>query len=422
MHSKTGRVVESLRLLVNASRAGRFYYPSWKQELLYFFIKVPGATGLENSRPVGLLEVMLKACYALDFGEITTVWERTGFLEESQYAFRRGKGAKGPLMLWLLMNERAYQNKEDQARGQGDLKHAYDGVFMWAVELFLGRAGLPRRYVAYVAKLIRETMTAVITPFGNTERFRRGAGLPQGGPQSCGEWNAFIDIMASMQRGMAKEGGVRLEGEWGQVVELLVQLFADDTHHCAAGVRCLQGLEERFGIAALWATFFGAEHRPEKCNAVIGKWTEEKEANHRTLLLQRQHQVQVRVVDAMTGEAARIPMIDPYEDSRALGVQVSMAGYAEDAVDKARAEAEVTARAMNRAPKGAGLGIGVGRSVGWQRLKYRLLLVYAFPEMVIRAAMPIKKAVVRAVGLPPGTPGGGGDYDMDGRGPGDHTG
>jgi len=49
--------VEGLRQLVNAARVGRFFYNDWTQELLYTFIKVPGAMGLENSRPVhvGLL-------------------------------------------------------------------------------------------------------------------------------------------------------------------------------------------------------------------------------------------------------------------------------------------------------------------------------------------------------------------------------
>ena len=54
MVAKTGHVVEGLRQLVNAARVGRFFYSEWTQELLYTFIKVPGAMGLENSRPVGL--------------------------------------------------------------------------------------------------------------------------------------------------------------------------------------------------------------------------------------------------------------------------------------------------------------------------------------------------------------------------------
>ena len=73
--AKTDHVVEGLRQLVNAARVGRFSYSDWTQELLYTFIKVPGAMGLENSRPVGLLEILQKASYAFDYAAITDVWE-----------------------------------------------------------------------------------------------------------------------------------------------------------------------------------------------------------------------------------------------------------------------------------------------------------------------------------------------------------
>ena len=94
------------------------------------------------------------------------MWERKGLLHNSQYAFRAKKGTEGPLLLWSLMNDRAYLRKEDQARGQGDLKHAYDGVQQWAVEVVLMRMGVPEEYVQYQAKLALLTRTAVITPFG----------------------------------------------------------------------------------------------------------------------------------------------------------------------------------------------------------------------------------------------------------------
>ena len=63
--------------------------------------------GLENSRPVGLLEILQKASYAFDYAAITDVWERSGLLHNSQYEFRAKKGTEGPLLLWSLMNDRA---------------------------------------------------------------------------------------------------------------------------------------------------------------------------------------------------------------------------------------------------------------------------------------------------------------------------
>ena len=51
------------------------------------------------------------------------------------------------------MNDRAYLNKKDQARGQGDLKHAYDGVHQWTAEVVLMRMGVSDGYVRYHAQV-----------------------------------------------------------------------------------------------------------------------------------------------------------------------------------------------------------------------------------------------------------------------------
>ena len=72
------------------------------------------------------------------------------------------------------------------------------------------RMGMPEECAVYKTKLAAPTRTAMITPFGVTEKFRRASGLPQGedkgGTHSCALWNGFIDIMAEMQHGMAGQG------------------------------------------------------------------------------------------------------------------------------------------------------------------------------------------------------------------------
>ena len=55
--------------------------------------------GLENSKPIGLLEILQTTSYAFDYAAITDVWERRGLLYNSQYAFRAKKGTEGPLLL-----------------------------------------------------------------------------------------------------------------------------------------------------------------------------------------------------------------------------------------------------------------------------------------------------------------------------------
>ena len=88
------------------------------------------------------------------------MWERRGLRHDSQYAFSAKKGAEGPLLLLSLMNDRAYLNKEDRARCQGDLKHTYDGAQQWAVAVVLMKMGVLDDYVRYQTKLTVQTRTA----------------------------------------------------------------------------------------------------------------------------------------------------------------------------------------------------------------------------------------------------------------------
>ena len=189
------------------------------------------------------------------------------------------------------------------------------------------------------------------------------------------------------------------------MIELLVQLFADDTHHCAAGKRCVEGLEERFEIAELWASFFGMVHRVSKCSANVGKFSEEKDANDRTMKTQEEHGVEVVARCEYKGTGEKMPMVDPHDDIKTLGVQASLAGYSEDAVMKAQAKAGVTALTLNKMPKegqNKELGVRVATGVGWARLKYRLTFVYAWPERAELACAALKKAVIGRVGMHPG--------------------
>ena len=141
------------------------------------------------------------------------------------------------------------------------------------------RMGLPGEYVEYTAKLAAGKQTAVITPFGITERFRRAAGLPQGGTESCALFDGVMDILADMQDRMSTEQGALLPDQFGELFESLAQIFCDDAHYSSSGERNKEGLEERFRIAALFCAFTGMKHRATKSNAALGEYTHEQNAN-----------------------------------------------------------------------------------------------------------------------------------------------
>ena len=116
--------------------------------------------------------------------------------------------------------------------------------------------------------------------------------------------------------------------EWGKEWELLIQLFADDAHHCASGSNCVKGLEERFEIATLWFAFFGVEHRATKCTAVVGRWSEaECQWAEDKRWTDGGLKKVVRVKDLHDGTEEEVPKVATGADQRALRVQVNMEGY-----------------------------------------------------------------------------------------------
>ena len=78
--------------------------------------------------------------------------------------------------------------------------------------------GVSEEYVQCQTRLAAITRTAVITPFGVTEKFRRASWLPQGGIHSCALSNDFGDITAAMQHEMSREKGVMVDDEMGEEV------------------------------------------------------------------------------------------------------------------------------------------------------------------------------------------------------------
>jgi hypothetical protein len=174
-------------------------------------------------------------------------------------------------------------------------------------------------------------------------------------------------------------------------------MYCDDSHKSSSGPRCVEGLEERFSIAALWGSFFGVVHRTSKCKAAVGKNTKEADANKRTMEVDNTTQIRIR--DEHKGTQEAIPMIDAYQDARALGVQVSIAGYSSEAADHAETELGVTTRAIWKAPNIGQLALAVAESVAWSRLKYRLQFTYVWPETVDRICSGLRKVVLVKLGL-----------------------
>ena len=395
---------EMARQLVCIARLRRQYYASWKEELLYYFVKNPGMTGLENSRPVGLLEVLYKCSEAFDSAAMMSVWRRLGVLQPEQWAYQEGRGCEGPLLIWMLLGEEAYLNREDIAEGETDSERAFDAPTPEAIAIAEKRMGLPQWRIDAELGRKRTTNTRVITPFGLTDRFIRIQGIAQGGASSPAEWLMLIDSLAAYVKRVAPAAPGALVDERGGKLSVWLNLLADDQGYAAAGKDCAEAIEQRIKASTTWGTFFGINTKHLKSWYSLGLWGDAVQAEGSRMVIPERHGVTVKLIDEYRRTQHTLREVGPYTCNRILGQQRSLAQYPEKAMELAAEELNVTVLAVRQMPKYKWLAERVCMAVGWRRLAYRLRFAYVFGSQLNTMAMPMKKALTAKLGLPPGTP------------------
>ena len=389
------QIGEAIRQLVNIARQQRKDYASWERELLYFFIKNPGTCGLENCRPVGLLEILFKCSEAFDASAMMSVWAKMGVLEEEQWAFREGRGCEGPLVMWMHMCEEAYLHKMDIGETQVDKKQAFDSPTPAAVRICMNRLGVPTWKVRQYVRRAQRTVTQVISPFGLTEGFVRRQGLTQGSTMSPTLWSAMMAPMTEMVREQAKQAPGRVPDEWGGMDRMVTILFADDEGIPAMGEGAEAATEARMALSITWGTFFGVDLKSTKCWSALGKW--DRETNR--MLEPEEHEIIIKARDEFRGEQHDLDMKGPYECQRVLGVQRSLGQYPEIPRKLAMEELALTTRAIQGMPRHALLASRIARGVGGRRVVYRLTFQYVFSEEVTKIMRPIQATVGKQCGL-----------------------
>ena len=395
---------EMARKLVCIARLRRQHYASWLQELLYFFIKNPGTTGLQNSRPVGLLEVLYKCSDAFDSAAMMTVWRRKGILQPEQWAYQEGRGCEGPLLIWMMLSEEAFLNREDTAEGETDSAHAFDAPTPEAIAIAAKRFGIPQWRIESELQRKKTTYTRVITPFGLTELFQRVQGIAQGGTGSPTEWLMLIDSLAAYVKRVAPAAPGALVDEYGSKLSVWLNLLADDQGYAASGRDCDKAVEQRIEAATTWGTFFGVDTKHVKSWFSLGRWGDAVHAEGSRMVLPENHDRQVLLKDVYRGKEHKLREVGPYECNRILGQYRSLAQYPEAAVKMASDELQSTVLSVRQMPRYKWLAERLATAVGWRRLAYRLRFAYVFGSQLEKVAMPLKKALVAKLGLPPGTP------------------
>lgn len=269
-------ILEDLRELINVGQAaGRMGFSTWKRRVMCPVAKELGNPDLAKARPLCLLEVLMKAYWAIMGGRISKIWESNGLLQPQQFGFRPGRSTTEPLLLATLVAERQHELNEAFYALLQDVSQAYDSVaYGIGKDMALRRLGVPEEVIDLFHQMDEDHTCAVATAYGYSDvvlgeeeglfSFRRG--WCQGDPASPLGWDAFYDILLAMQNDMERitEDLVQCRGD-----TFSGAAYADDAAWFATGPR---GLELRYNAAALFLDFAEINSNPKKQQVFAAEW------------------------------------------------------------------------------------------------------------------------------------------------------
>ena len=97
--------MEEFRMLLNKIWEIQEVPEEWTKGILHPLEKVKGKVGLDNIRPITLLEVALKTITGLLSDRILQAWQREDILHNQQYGFRKHTSMTDAIMLYRLLQE-----------------------------------------------------------------------------------------------------------------------------------------------------------------------------------------------------------------------------------------------------------------------------------------------------------------------------
>ena len=156
-----------------------------------------------------------------------------------------------------------------------DISKAYDAVSKHiGKEIAWRRLGVPEDLIQMLLDMDRGNETVVLTAYGCTDEilgtekgiFEYERGFCQGASESPSGWVALYDIYLDLQAEYAKDDGIDLVTEQGEVMNYYGSVFADDALWAA---RSREGIEVRANVSALFLEFMDIKFNEDK-SAVMG--------------------------------------------------------------------------------------------------------------------------------------------------------
>ena len=100
-------ILDDLMVLVNTVlQPGGGIFRAWRRRVIVPIPKTQHDNGVDNTRPINFLGVIMKGFWAIIIARIQKVWENNGLLHDMQFAFRGGIRMEAPVLLATMLSEK----------------------------------------------------------------------------------------------------------------------------------------------------------------------------------------------------------------------------------------------------------------------------------------------------------------------------
>ena len=138
---------------------------AWKVRWLCPIGKKPGATTIENTRPIMLMGVIRKIFQAIIVKRLAPIWTECGAFSQQAHGGLKGRGTDSANLELVNLIEEIEETESTMYTTSWDLRRAFDGISESLKLWILAQLGLPQEAAEFMESIDATNITIVRTPY-----------------------------------------------------------------------------------------------------------------------------------------------------------------------------------------------------------------------------------------------------------------
>ena len=243
-----------------------------------------GLSDLNATRPIALMESILKVYEHIIIGRLVSTLHTHHILDGAQFGALPGGGTAAPLRTLRAITDDARQSNNPLYLFIADLTKAFDTLEYWSQALSWKCLDLPEKLIQILINLDSGSAQGGATTQVNlgqgrlSEPFRHGRGVRQGSVGGPLKWVVFVHYWITWVKSKLKGKGYKMSSSIGPTtlpnflagitqdpVEFLASLFIDDSIWATSSAAAMQDLLD---IHTQFCAFHGIKLHPIKSELV----------------------------------------------------------------------------------------------------------------------------------------------------------